>query len=661
MADPPEPETPTPPPQPPGPPPPSQQPAAPPDQVLSGAHQPPNDRRYQLILSLTALGIVYGDIGTSPLYAIREAFLEEHGVAAAPGAIMGVLSLIFWSLILVISIKYLVFILRADNRGEGGILALTSLVTPAHALRPGRKGLIILGLFGTSLLYGDGMITPAISVLSAVEGLEVLTPAFSPYVIPITIAILAALFLFQSRGTASVGRIFGPVTLVWFFTLAILGIAWIVREPSVLAAVLPHHAVRFFLDHQWNGFLVLGSVFLVVTGGEALYADMGHFGRRPIRLAWFVVVLPALLLNYFGQGALLLQNPSAVENPFYRMAPVWALLPVVVIATAATVIASQALISGAFSLTLQAVQLGYSPRVRIDHTSAREQGQIYIPAINWTLMIACIALVLGFRSSSHLAAAYGVAVTTTMTITTLLFYFVARERWGWSVARAGLVTAAFLVIDLGFWVANLVKIPHGGWFPLVVGAIVFAVLTTWKGGRLILSKRLQERSLPRDEFLENIFQHPPHRVPGTAVFMDSSATRTPPALLHNLKHNKVLHERVVFLSIRTAEEPVVPAEARAAIEDLGHSVWQVRLRYGFMEDVDIPAALSSIQQDGLSFPPMETTYFLGRETLISTRRRGMAVWRERLFAIMSRNARPATAYFRLPPNRVVELGAQIEL
>ncbi|HEX5581090.1 MAG TPA: potassium transporter Kup, partial [Gemmatimonadaceae bacterium] len=600
-------------------------------------------------------------IGTSPLYSIKESFLPVHGVAPSAANVLGILSLVIWSLVLVISVKYLVFILRADNRGEGGILALTSLITPAHALRRGRWGLIVLGLFGTSLLYGDGMITPAISVLSAVEGLRIITPALEPYVVPITVAIIAAIFYFQSHGTARVGRVFGPVMVVWFLTLAALGAAQLVQEPHVLWAFAPTHAVRFFADNGWHGFVVLGSVFLVVTGGEALYADMGHFGARPIRRAWFGLVLPSLLLNYLGQGALLIRDPSAVENPFYRLAPEWALLPVVVIATAATVIASQALISGAFSLTLQAVQLGYSPRVQIEHTSARERGQIYIPAVNWALMAACIGLVLGFRSSTHLAAAYGVAVTTTMTITTLLFYFVARERWGWSAWRAGLLMAAFLVVDLGFWGANLLKIPHGGWFPLVVGAVVFTLLTTWKRGRLILSKRMRERTLPLSAFLESFLKHPPHRVPGTAVFMYSSASGTPPALLHNLKHNKVLHERVVFLTIRTEEVPTVPPGERARVQALGHSFWQVVLRYGFMEDVDIPAALRAIEYDGLSFPPMDTTYFLGRETLLATKRPGMALWREHLFSLMSRNARPATSFFRLPPNRVVELGAQVEL
>ncbi|MCK6529366.1 potassium transporter Kup [Myxococcota bacterium] len=618
--------------------------------------------RYLASLSLAALGVVYGDIGTSPLYAVREAFLEEHGVAVSPPAVLGVLSLVLWSLVLVISVKYLAFIVRADNRGEGGILALTSLVTPVGATQGGgRWALIVLGLFGTALLYGDGMITPAISVLSAVEGLGVATPLFEPYVVPITIAILVVLFAVQSRGTARVGRMFGPVMILWFSTLAVLGIGNIAREPSILGAVNPIHAVRFFADHGWSAFLVLGSVFLVVTGGEALYADMGHFGRRPIRLAWFALVLPALLLNYFGQGALLIASPGAVENPFFRMAPSWALLPLVGLSTAATVIASQALISGAYSLTMQAVQLGYSPRVRIDHTSAEEIGQVYLPGINWLLMVACIGLVLGFGSSSSLAAAYGVAVTTTMVITTMLLYVVARERWGWGTWAAALVCGPFLLVDLAFFGANIVKVPHGGWFPLVVGAAVFTLLTTWKRGRRILGQRIAERTVPRGDFLREVTQSPPARVSGTAVYMFSDPRGTPPAILHNLTHNKVLHERVVFLSVTTDEVPYVPREARAAVEGLGEGVFVVQLRYGFMEDVDVPKALGAIRFDGLSFPRMDTTYFLGRETLIPTSRPGMALWREVLFAVMSRNATGAGAYFRLPPNRVVELGVQIEL
>jgi KUP system potassium uptake protein len=619
------------------------------------------DWRYTGGLSLTALGIVYGDIGTSPLYALRESFLPEHGVAASAQNVIGVLSLIFWSLVLVISVKYLAFILRADNRGEGGILALTSLITPAHALRRGRWGLLVLGLFGTALLYGDGMLTPAISVLSAVEGLAIVTPAFEPFIIPITIAILAGLFLVQRRGTGGVGKVFGPLTLLWFLMLASLGVWHIIQSPAVLGAVWPGHAIGFFADNGWRSVLVLGSVFLVVTGGEALYADMGHFGPRPIRWAWFTVVLPALLLNYFGQGALVLRDPSAIENPFYRMVPSWGLIPAVLLATVATVIASQALISGAFSLTLQAVQLGYSPRMRIEHTSARERGQIYVPAVNWMLMASCIGLVLGFRSSSALAAAYGIAVTTTMTITTLLFYFVAREKWGWSRAVALLVAGGFLLIDVAFWGANLLKIPQGGWFPLVVAAVVFTLLSTWKRGRQILAKRLRESAPDRAGFLGALMVNPPHRVAGTAVFMYGSAQQTPPALLHNLKHNKVLHQRVVFLIVHTEEVPYVTAEERLRVQSLDHGMWQVDLYYGFMEDVDIPAALGTVQEAGLSFKPLETTYFLGRETVIASGHPGMALWRERLFSVLSRNAQSATTFFRLPPNRVVELGAQVEI
>jgi KUP system potassium uptake protein len=593
----------------------------------------------RLVLALAALGIVYGDIGTSPLYSIKESFLPAHGVAPSAANVLGVLSLIVWSLLLVISVKYLIFILRADNRGEGGILALTSLITPTHALRRGRWGLIVLGLFGTALLYGDGMLTPAVSVLSAIEGLEVVTPRLAPYIVPLTVAIIAALFLVQRNGTARVGRVFGPVMVLWFVSIALLGIPHIVRAPEVLGALLPTHAIRFFLDNGWHGFVVLGSVFLVVTGGEALYADMGHFGRAPIRLAWFGLVLPALLLNYFGQGALLIREPAAVENPFYRMVPEPLLLPVVVLAATAAVIASQALISGAYSLTLQAVQLGYSPRLRIEHTSATERGQIYMPFVNWGLMLSCIALVVGFRTASNLAAAYGIAVTTTMLITTILFHFVAREKWGWS----------------------LLKIPHGGWFPLVIGAIVFTFLATWKRGRQVLAERMRERSIPRDAFVEQLLQHPPHRARGTAVFLYGSTTGTPPALLHNLKHNGVLHERVVFLNIRTEEVPQVADPERATVTDLGHGLWQVTLRYGFMEDADVPAALASLGHPSLVFNAMQTTYFLGRETLIATKNPGMAIWREKLFAFMAQNARSAASYFKLPPNRVVELGSQVEL
>jgi KUP system potassium uptake protein len=576
-----------------------------------------------------------------------------------------VLSLIFWSLILVISIKYLVLILRADNRGEGGILALTTLVTPIASLghRGSRRPLVLLGLFGAALLYGDGMITPAISVLSAVEGLEVAAPVLQPFVIPITVAILVALFLFQSRGTEGVGRVFGPVTAVWFVTLATLGISQIMRAPIILTAVNPLHAIGFFLANGGRAFLVLGSVFLVVTGGEALYADMGHFGRRPTRLTWYAFVLPALLLNYFGQGALLLLQPQAIENPFYRMGPQWATYPLIVMATAATVIASQAVISGSFSLAMQSVQLGYSPRLEIVHTSARERGQIYIPPVNWALMLACIALVVGFGSSSNLAAAYGVAVTTTMVVTTVLFYVLARERWHWPLWLSLIVAGFFLLIDLAFWGANLLKIPAGGWFPLVAAAIVFTLMTTWRRGRQILQERMGARELQLDEFLENLRKFPPPRVPGTAVFMFGKTDATPRALLHNLEHNKVLHEQVVFLAVLTEEVPHVDRDARVTIVPRGPGFYSIILRYGFMEDVDVPAELALLDgRDGLQLKRLETTYFLGRENLIPTRdRKGMALWREYLFVVMSRNARGATEFFRLPPNRVVELGAQIEL
>jgi KUP system potassium uptake protein len=614
------------------------------------------------LLSLTALGIVYGDIGTSPLYAVRESFLPAHGLTVTPDNIFGVLSLIFWSLILVISVKYLGFILRADNRGEGGILALAALATPmARGAPGGRPVLIALGLFGTALLYGDGAITPAISVLSAVEGLEVATPLFAPYIIPITVAILVTLFAAQRHGTALVGRVFGPVTLLWFATLAVMGIAQLAREPAVLAAVNPSHAYRFFLQNGARGFVVLGSVFLVVTGGEALYADMGHFGKRPIRLAWFAIVLPALLLNYFGQGALLIQTPGAVSNPFYRMAPEWALYPVVAIATAATIIASQALISGAFSLTMQAVQLGCLPRVTIEHTSASMFGQIYIPGVNWALMVACIGLVLGFGSSSNLAAAYGVAVTTTMVITTVLYFVVARERWRWNRWVVVLVTATFLIMDLAFWGANLIKIPHGGWFPLVMGGLLLLIMATWRRGRAILTRRLTADLLPAEAFVADVHRRAPTRVPGTAVFLYSNPEATPPALLHNLKHNRVLHERILFVSVAVVETPQVPSTERASVVSLGEGFFRVTLRYGFMEEPDIPAALAGLAPAGLVLRPMETTYFLGRETVVRSRSGRISGWRAALFGIMNRNATPASSFFRLPPNRVVELGAQIEL
>ncbi|MGH9368768.1 MAG: potassium transporter Kup [Thermoanaerobaculia bacterium] len=616
--------------------------------------------RYLALLGVAALGVVYGDIGTSPLYAIRECFHGPKALPATPGNVMGVLSLVFWSLVLVICVKYLIFVLRADNRGEGGILALMALARPPGARPKGLgRALLLLGLFGAALLYGDGMITPAISVLSAVEGLRIATPAFERFVEPVTVVILIGLFLVQRRGTAKVGTIFGPVMLLWFVTIAVLGLREVVREPGVLAAVNPAHAVAFFLDNGWHGFLALGTVFLVVTGGEALYADMGHFGARPIRLVWFALVLPCLLANYFGQGALLLSDPGSAENPFYGLAPPWALYPLVGIATAAAVIASQAVISGAFSLTRQAVQLGFSPRLLIEHTSERQLGQIYVPAVNMVLMLATIGLVLGFHSSSNLAAAYGVAVTATMAITTVLLVLVARERWGWSRAGAGLL-ALFLVPDLAFFGASALKIPHGGWFPLVVAAGVLTLMTTWRTGRRLLNERLRRETTPLERFLAEETEKLV-RVPGTAVYLTRTAEGVPPALLHNLKHNHVLHERVVLLTILTEAMPHVHERDRIEAERLGSGFYRVVLHYGFMEDPVIPAALARVESPGLEISLPDTTYFLGKETIFATRRPGMALWRERLFAFMARNARSATLFFGLPPGRVVEMGAQIEM
>jgi KUP system potassium uptake protein len=605
---------------------------------------------------------VYGDIGTSVLYAIRECFRGAHAIPVTPVNVYGVCSLIFWSLVIIVSIKYLIFVMRADNRGEGGIMALTSLVTPLQGkLRGGRWVLISLGIFGAALLYGDGIITPAISVMSALEGLKVATPFFEPYVIPLTLVIIFLLFSIQKRGTAKVGAIFGPITLLWFVTIAGLGVRSILGHPEIFHAINPYYGFAFLQQTGRDAFLVLGSVFLVITGAEALYADMGHFGRRPIRLAWFAVVLPALVLNYFGQGALLLEDPSAVENPFFRLAPTWALYPLVGLATLAAVIASQALISGAYSLTMQAIQLGYMPRMEIDHTSAEEFGQIYMPWINWALMLGSIGLVLGFQSSSSLASAYGIAVTNAMVITTLLFFAVARERWKWPLWATVPLVGFFMVVDFSFWGANIFKIPSGGWFPLAVAATAFVIMVTWKRGRQILSERMMAGAIPLKDFLQSITAHPPTRVPGTAVFMYGNPHGTPPALLHSLKHYKVLHQTVVFLAVETMEVSHVPPSERVRVEVLGEGFFRIILHYGFMQDPNIPAALRLVKEPGLELKPAETTYFLGRETLIPSKKPGMAMWREHLFASMSRNARPATAFFKLPPNRVVELGAQIEL
>jgi KUP system potassium uptake protein len=613
-------------------------------------------------MSVGALGIVYGDIGTSPLYAFRESFHAAEGLAVNRASVFGVLSLMFWALVLVVSIKYLIFVVRADNHGEGGILALTALIVPSQKVRATgfRWGLILLGLFGTALLYGDGIITPAISVLSAVEGLEVAAPALGEYVIPIAVVILIGLFSIQRQGTATVGAIFGPVMIVWFSVLAILGVYHVLQDPGVLAAVNPAHAVRFIADSPRLSFLALGSIFLVVTGSEALYADMGHFGKRPIRIGWYTVVFPALVLNYFGQGAMLIADPETIDNPFFRMSPGWAVLPMVILATMATVIASQALISGAYSLTMQAVQLGYLPRFDIDHTSPREIGQIYIASINWSLMVACVGLVVSFRSSTNLAAAYGVAVTTTMVITAILLFFVMRERWRWSLPVAAGLTGLFLVIDVTFFAANIIKVPAGGWFPLVVGAILFLVMTTWKMGRLKMTAAMKRGDLPIERFIGSIATHPQLRVPGTAAYLFPDPGVTPPALLANLRHNEVLHETVVLVAVQTSSIPRVPQVRRATVHDLGEGFVQVVLHFGFLDEPNVPRALANIVDPEFGFDSDDAAYFIGRETIL-TKSRGLERWRTGLFALMHRNSSSAVQYYSLPPEQVIEIGRQIAL
>jgi KUP system potassium uptake protein len=617
-------------------------------------------------LALGALGVVYGDIGTSPLYALKECFGGTHHVDATPENVLGVLSLVFWAIMFVVTFKYLSVVMRADNRGEGGILALMALVGQREPMAHGRRVLVMLGLFGAALLYGDGVITPAISVLGAVEGVAVAAPPLSHLIWPIAVGILVALFVFQRQGTARVGAVFGPIMLVWFVVIALLGIRGIVQDPSVFRAVWPGYALRFALTHGWHGFLVLGAVVLVITGGEALYADMGHFGKRPIRVAWLSVAMPALLLNYFGQGAMLVHDPSAARNPFYLLAPEWALYPLIGIATAAAVVASQALISGAFSLTRQAVQLGFSPRVTIRHTSRTEIGQIYVPEVNWVIGIACVALVLEFQTSSRLAAAYGIAVTGTMTITTLLFHRVARDLWHWPRLAAWPLTITFLAVDLSFFVANVVKFREGGWFPLAAAAGVFALMSTWKAGRAALAAQLQDAGLPLDLFLGEIERKKPIRIPGTAVFMTSNPGAAPPVLLHHLKHNKLLHERVVLVTLATEEIPVVPERERVTSRALPGGFFQVVARYGFMETPDVPRLLDSLPRRPppnvpIVLKPMETTYYLGRETLLPSGPSRLARWRKKLFIVMARNAVTASQFFGLPPNRVVEMGAQIQL
>ena len=613
---------------------------------------------------LAVLGIVYGDIGTSPLYAVREAFFGPQGPSLTAPNILGVMSLIFWSLVLVISVKYLVFVLRADNHGEGGILALMALVIQGRGQsRPRRLILTSLGLFGAALLYGDSMITPAISVLSAIEGLHVATPLFEPYVVPISLVILVALFFFQHRGTERIGIVFGPVVMVWFAALAVLGVRSILHAPEVLMAVDPRHAVWFFVENGARSIAVVGTIFLVVTGGEALYADMGHFGKRPIRAGWFGLVLPALMLNYFGQGALLMRSPEALPNLFFHMAPRWALFPLVLLATAATVIASQAVISGAFSLSRQATQLGFSPRMDIQHTSSAEIGQIYVPAVNWALMIGTIALVLAFRRSGALAHAYGVAVSSTMLITTVLLYFAARRFWDWGPVSACFLFGGFLAIDLAFFGANIVKVASGGWFPLTVAAAIFALMATWARGRRYLMLKLREEALSVEAFLHNVRESKPARVSGAAIYLTGNPRGIPATLGHNFAHNKVLHEHVILLSVILEEIPTVHWRERAELEPLGEGLYRVRLRYGFMQDPNVPAALLQVDFKDFDFRNSTHTYFLGKETLLIGRQRGSGMWRwqKELFLFMSRNSRNAALFFRIPPDRAVELGIQLEI
>jgi KUP system potassium uptake protein len=610
-------------------------------------------------LALGALGIVYGDIGTSPLYALREAF-EGHDLVVRDAGVIGACSLSFWALIIIISFKYFVLVMRADNKGEGGILALTALLPKSVGSRIFATT-VALGIFGTALLYGDGMITPAISVLSAVEGVGVATSALDRVVVPLAVVILAGLFLVQRRGTGGISKVFGPIMLVWFTVLGVLGLAQIAQEPAVLQALSPHRAISFFAEYHWRGFFALGSIFLVVTGGEALYADMGHFGRRPIQLGWFSLVLPALTLNYFGQGALLLRKPEAIDNPFFLLVPHYLIWPLVVLATAATVISSQALISGAFSLTTQAMQLDYLPRVAVKHTSSSQIGQVYVPFVNWVLMISCIGLVIGFRTSGNLAVAYGIAVTMTMAITTLLFMSVAARRWGWSRRLVLAIGIPLLLIDLSFVAAQVIKIPHGGWFALFVGLTQFTLMTTWRKGRGIVAAEIRRGETPIDEFVRRLSDRRWQRVPGTAVFLFKDVGAAPPALIENLRHNKVLHDQVVLLSIATSDVSNVPESERVAVTSVGPGIWQVILTYGYRDEPNIPEALIRLDHDKLHIEPEDTTYFLGRETIVSTPRGSMNQWRERLFIMQVRTSASAARFFHLPSDHVFEVGTTIEI
>ncbi|WP_288252535.1 potassium transporter Kup [uncultured Hydrogenophaga sp.] len=612
-------------------------------------------------LTLGAIGVVYGDIGTSVLYAVKEIFGSGH-VPFTHANVYGVLSIIFWTLTTIVSLKYVVLVLRADNEGEGGLIAMLALAANAVKDKPAlRRALLVIGIFGTSLFYGDGVITPAISVLSAVEGLTVISPALHHYVIPLTLLVLLVLFAVQKRGTGGIGRYFGPITLLWFLAVAALGVSHIVHHPEILGALSPHHALRFMWQQPGTSFIILGAVVLAVTGAEALYADLGHFGKKPIRLAWFSVVMPCLTLNYFGQGALLLADPSAVSNPFFRMAPTWALLPLVVLATLATVIASQALISGAFSVTKQAIQLGYLPRLNLRHTSVRDTGQIYIPFVNWSLFTAIVLAVVMFKSSSNLASAYGIAVTLDMLITTTLTFFVIRHAWKYPLWLCVAATGVFFLIDLAFFSSNMLKLFHGGWFPLVIGGGVFTLMMTWKQGRRLMSKAQQAEALDLNGFLEAVFVEPPLRVPGVAVFMTAEPGIVPNALLHNLKHNKVLHEQNLFVNVRSHQVPWIGFNQRLEVEPLGHDCWAVTIHYGFKNDPDVPVALEPLRLRGCEIEPMTTSYFLSRDVVTPTLGSGMAPWREKLFAAMHHNAAGAAAFLHLPANAVVELGSKVEI
>jgi len=620
-------------------------------------------KQHLVTLSLAALGVVFGDIGTSPIYAIRECFHGEYGIVATPANVLGVLSLMFWALTIIVSLKYLTFILQADNNGEGGVIALTSLIRPQGLRKVGmRPVLVSFGLFAACLLYGDGMITPAISVLSAVEGLKVISPDFTPFVIPLTIVILVALFLLQRRGTAKMGTLFGPVIFIWFSTLALLGVGKIMVCPRILAAFFPWYGVEFLLHNHLHGFLVLGAVFLVVTGAEALYADLGHFGPRPIRLVWIFFVLPALLLNYFGQGALLLLHPESAHDPFFALLPQWGVIPIIILATAATIIASQAVISGAFSLTRQAIQLGYLPRMKIIHTAARHMGQIYVPLVNWLLMICTIGLVLGFQSSSKLAAAYGVAVTSTMLISTILFYVVATERWGWKKSAVIMLIAIFLVVDSAFFLANISKVLHGAWFPLVIGAVIFSLMVIWRRGRKITGEQIRSLTMNFKTFQEMIAEDPPQRVKGQAVFMTGNPDSVPVALLHNLKHNKILHSEVALLHFDTSSElPRVPNDQKVEVVKIGGGFYQVTAHYGFMEEPRISNLISLAREKGMDFDLGKTAFFLGRINFMPSDEPQMPRWQSRIFTFLSRNELDAASYFDIPSSQVIDLGVPLQL